>query len=218
MRNKVDIGYDDEQSQDDIAYCHDWYQHRADLSDALNAAKNDEQGHGCQCCANPCWRPAKGLLHGSTDGVGLYGVVRQSELQRDENGKQYSHPALFQAFLDVVGRSTDKRVLVLLLIQLGKGRLYECCGRTYECDEPHPEHGSRAANGDGCSYTCQIACAHTGGYTNGKGLERRNVAFLACGSVILYLVAYGVYSRLCKQAYHLAYHAELHKSRAPRKP
>ena len=60
---------------------------------------------------------------------------------------------------------------MLLLEQLRKRRFYESGGRTDKRNDPHPEYGSRTADGNGGGNTGKVACTHTGGYTNGESLE-----------------------------------------------
>ena len=88
------------------------------MGNTLNTAKHDKQAQNCQCNTHPYRIPAKGLLHGATNGIGLYGVVGKTKLTGYQYGKGDSHPALVQSFLYIVGRTANERVFMFLLEQL----------------------------------------------------------------------------------------------------
>ena len=172
MGDQSGIHHDDRDGQQQIADGHEGHQDRTHLSNTLNTTEDDKQRHRCQHAADPERRQSEGLLHGTTDGISLNGIVRQAKLTGNEHRKQDRHPPLMQTTLDIIGRTADERVLVLLLEQLRQRRLYERRSRAHEGYQPHPEHSPRATDGDGRSHTRQIACSHTGSHADGKGLER----------------------------------------------
>ena len=57
--------------QNHIADSHHRHQHRTYMGNTLNTAKHDKQAQNCQCNTHPYRIPAKGLLHGTTNGVSL---------------------------------------------------------------------------------------------------------------------------------------------------
>ena len=118
MRNEFDVHHNDDDGQHQIADSHNGHQDGTDMGYALDAAEDDEQGQERQYASHPYGRQAEGLLHGSTDGVGLDRVVGETELAGDEYGKRNGHPPLVQSALDIVGWSANERVFVLLFEQL----------------------------------------------------------------------------------------------------
>ena len=66
-----------------------------------------------------------------------------------------------QATLNIVRRTTDERVFMMLLEQLSECRLHEGRSGTYQRHDPHPEHGTWSAYGNGCSYAGQVPCSYS---------------------------------------------------------
>ena len=114
MGNLLNVHRNDDDGQHHVADGHDRHQHGTDVGYTLDAAKDDEQPQLRQASSYNQGRPSECLLHGATDGVGLNRVVRETELQRDEYCKRHGEPSLVQTTLDVVGRTTDERVAVVL--------------------------------------------------------------------------------------------------------
>ena len=120
MWNQVVVHDDNDKRQDEVAYRHEGNQKSTDVGDSLYAAEDN-----VQCCqgqedTHPYGRPSGGFLHGTANGVGLDGVVGQTELTSDKYGKQNGHPSQVQATQDVVCRSADERVFMFLLVRTGQ--------------------------------------------------------------------------------------------------
>ena len=69
------VRHNNKYSQHHIADSHHWHQHSTNLRNTLYASKHYEQSQGRQGYSHPQGRPAEGLLHGTTNGVGLDRVV-----------------------------------------------------------------------------------------------------------------------------------------------
>ena len=96
-------------------------------------------------------------------------------------------------------------MLLPLLEQLGERRFDEGRSGAQQRDDPHPEDGAGAADGDGGSHAGQVPGAYARSHADGEGLERG------------YMLLPVVLSRgIAQQPEHLADHAELHAPRAER--
>ena len=113
-----------------------------------------------------------------------------------------------QAAPDIICRAAYERVGMRLLEQLTERRFHKRRGSSDERYHPHPEHGTRTAHGNSCGYACQIAGAYACGHGNGKGLKAGDMFMLALPG----------HAAVGKQTHHLAQHAKLHKTSAPREP
>lgn len=89
----AEIHSDDDDGQEEIADGHHGHEDGADMGDALDAAEDDDEGQHDEDDAHDGGAPAEGALHGAADGVGLNGVVGQTEGQGDEHGEEHGHPA-----------------------------------------------------------------------------------------------------------------------------
>ncbi|MCY1450820.1 hypothetical protein D9M71_676560 [compost metagenome] len=82
--------------------------------------------------------------------------------------------------LDVVGRAaTVQAVAVGALVDLGQGALEEAAGHADQGGHPHPEHRTRATQGDGEAHTGDVAGADAAGKAQHQGLEGTQLAGLA---------------------------------------
>ena len=90
-------------------------------------------------------------------------------------------------------------------ILLGEGGFHKSCGGAKKCNDPHPEHRARPAEGYGRGYAHYIARADTARERHAEGLERRD----AVADAIFVLVGRGK-----KGAYHQSETPHLDKARA----
>ena len=89
-----------------------------------------------------------------------------------------------QCLLDVIGRTAAELAIARLHFpDLSERRLDECRCAVDERHDPHPEHGTRAADCDGGCHTSDVARAHAGSRRDHHGLERRHA--LATFDVLL---------------------------------
>ena len=205
LRYQVDVPDDDEQGDQQVADGHDRYDDAAYFGDAVDAAEDDDQRNDRQDKAYHQRVEAESDIEGAADGVALNGVVRQAESHGNQDGEKCRQPGLLESLEDIVGRSADKMMLFPSLEKLRERRFDEGRGGAQQCDDPHPEYGAGAADGDSSSYAGQVAGAYARCHTDGEGLER--------GNMLLPVVLSG---GIAQQPEHLADHAELYAPRAER--
>ena len=90
--------------------------------------------------------------------------------------------------VDIVGRAAPEAAVqgVFLLVHLGQHRLHVGRGGTDQGGDPHPEHGARAAHGNGGHHAHHVAHAHPGSGGNdqrldaGKGAAFAGTLMLGC--------------------------------------
>ena len=162
---------DDKQREHQVAEGHHGHDNAADLGDAVDTAENDHQRQKRQDNAHYRRVETEGHVEGAADGVALDGIVRQAESQGNQNGEEGGEPGLLEAFQDIIGRAADERMVAPLLEELCEGRFHEGRGRSEQGDEPHPEHGTRTADGDGGGHTGQVARTHACSDRHGESLE-----------------------------------------------
>ena len=102
--------------------------------------------------------------------------VKAAGVGGDEgHGEDHAQETTLQSGLDIVGgAAVAAAVLVPLLIDLGQGALHKGGGPANKGDEPHPEHGAIAADGDGVGHAHDIARAHPAGGGDHQRLEGGN--------------------------------------------
>ena len=76
-----------------------------------------------------------------------------------------------QPFLNVAERAATEAGMVREAVDLGKSGLHESRGSSEESNEPHPEDGTRAAEGYGRGDAHDVSCAHTAGQRHAEGAE-----------------------------------------------
>ena len=170
-RNMLNIGKNNEKSQQNIANCHHGHNHAADIGNAVNSAENNAKCHHRQPHAHPEGIDAEGIFPRGTNRVALYGIECKSESNGNKHGKEDSHPAFSQPLLHIVGRSADKRLFATGLVELCQRRFHKCARRAKQGNEPHPEHRTRTSDGNGGRYTGQIARTDTAGNRHRKRLK-----------------------------------------------
>ena len=189
----IQIHHHDHQGHQDIQHTHDRDQNAGNLDDPLAAAQytdghQDGQDHaahyghnavlfaaqgkgagtGVEVIAGKAANQVVGGQHIETTGIG------GDEGDGEDNAQ---HPAL-KSRLNVVGRTTIAAALrVLFLIDLGQRALYKGSRASHNGDQPHPEHGAIAADGDGIGHTYNISGTHAAGC----GYHQR----LKCGNRVL---------------------------------
>jgi hypothetical protein len=161
-RQLGDIEEDDDQRQADIAECHDWHDDVRDLGDPPDAAIDHEAGDHRQHQPGPEALDPEAVLHGAGHGVALKGVEAERECRDQADRIEHGEPGELapEPMDDVLRRSAAiGAVLVRALVELGQ-RAFEQTGRhADQRDRPHPDHGTRAAEGDRDRHARDIAAA-----------------------------------------------------------
>ena len=160
-RHKLNVHGKDDQRQKNIEHGHHRHEDAADLGDAVDTTKNAGSREYDKDESHQPRLYAEGSLHGSADGVALYGDVSHAKGDGDQHGIETCHPTFVQAKHHIVGRAADIAPLSFALIELGQRRLHEGSSRTEQGDDPHPEDGTRPAYSNSCSHTGKVACTHT---------------------------------------------------------
>ena len=181
----TDVQDHDDQGHDDVQHAHDGHQHAGDLDDALAAAHDADTHQNGQQSAADHGHQADGAAH-QGDGVGIEAVaghavdqveggqhIKAAGISGDEgHGEDHAQEAALQSGLDVVGgAAVAAAVGVPLFIDLGQGALHKGGGPAHQGDEPHPEHGAIAADGDGVGHAHDVARAHPAGSGDHQRLE-----------------------------------------------
>ena len=127
MRNELDVHGDDDKRKNHIPHRHQRDENAAHFCNALNAAEDDCQREYRKHYTHPERVYGKGFLHGTADGIALYGDISHAESHGDEYGKELRHPPAVHAVQDIISRAADERVGMTTLIKLGKRRFDESC-------------------------------------------------------------------------------------------
>ena len=163
----------------EIDDCHHWNHRGRKLSHSLDTAEDDEQREQREHDAHGGRIDTEGLLPCQTDGVALHGIIGKTEGDDHQHGKEDTHPSLAQSILHIIGRSAIEGSLALALVKLGKRGFYEGRCGTQQSQHPHPEHGSRTTDADGCGHTRKITRTDSACQCHHECLEGRDVLHLA---------------------------------------
>ncbi|MDR6356376.1 hypothetical protein Q3H58_003047 [Pseudomonas psychrotolerans] len=124
-------------------------------------------------------------------------VGHQQQAREDQR-----HPALVEAMLDVVRRTTHiEAVAVGALVDLRQGALEEAAGHADQGGHPHPEHRAGATQGHGQAHAGDVAGTHAAGQAEHQRLE---------GAQAVTAVAQG----FLEHGEHVPEMADLHEPRA----
>ena len=116
-----------------------------------------------------------GGINGRDDGVDLSGVAGAKDRQHAKQGVQHRQelPALPQAVFNIVhGAAHQLPVFVPLPEMDGQRHLRKLGAHAQQRRAPHPEHGTRPADGDGTRHARDVAGAHRRRQCGADGLER----------------------------------------------
>ena len=172
-------------SQHDVEQRHEGHQLFAHAADALDAAQQHHgHQHGHDDARDEVQRAQEtaahhtvfqqGGVHGGHDGVDLGGIAGAEHGQHAEQRVQKCQelPALAQTVLDVIhGAAHPLAGLTALTEMHGQGHLGKLGAHAQQCGAPHPEHGTRAADGNGACHTGDVAGAHGAGQCGAHRLE-----------------------------------------------
>ena len=184
--NMVEIDEHDNDCGQDVDDGHERHHQGSEVSDPLHPAHdNDPHQHRRHGRAEPHVNPPR-IAHGVGHPVRLNTQEEipagQHHAHRKNNGvhqHEFSGPRVLEGFFNIVGRPTPvlAGVLVFLLIYLGESAFHEGCGGAKNGNDPHPEHGTRAAVGDGGGYPGNIADADPTSQGDHQCLKRRHPGF-----------------------------------------
>ena len=159
----------------------DGHHRHNDLRHARNPAhptKDDEAHHDRKADTRPETRRIKRGIDGTrrrkaleTDERKTKCHQQQQRIHKTQHGRGLAE-LLAEAVLDVIGRSTAKvAIMLLLLVELGK-RAFEIARRHADkADNPHPEDCARPAQCQCCSNAGNIPPANTPRHGQRKRLE-----------------------------------------------
>ena len=180
------IEHHDAYRQHHIEQCHERHQLLRDAANALDAAQQHHgHQHGHYHAHNEVEGGQKtfyrgvvrqhGGINGRDDGVDLSGVAGAKDRQHAKQGVQHRQelPALPQAVFNIVhGAAHQLPVFVPLPEMDGQRHLRKLGAHAQQRRAPHPEHGTRPADGDGTRHARDVAGAHRRRQCGADGLER----------------------------------------------
>ena len=183
--NLADIHNDKAQTQYDVQQGHEGHQTLGDLADALDTANEDHGDNHADHHADDqiagayggCGQQAvvqQGGVDGGGDGVDLGGVAGAEDGADAEEGVQVSqpHPLFAQTVLDVVHGAAYIVALGVPLPEVdSQGHFGELGAHAEQSGDPHPEHGTGTADGDGAGHTGDVAGTHGGRQSGADCLE-----------------------------------------------
>ena len=172
-------------SQHDVEQRHEGHQLFAHAADALDAAQQHHgHQHGHDDARDEVQRAQEtaahhtvfqqGGVHSGHDGVDLGGIAGAEHGQHAEQRVQKCQelPAFAQTVLDVIhGAAHPLAGLTALTEMHGQGHLGKLGAHAQQRGAPHPEHGTRAADGNGACHTGDVAGAHGAGQCGAHRLE-----------------------------------------------
>ncbi len=170
-RQGMNVEGDDDAGHDDVAERHKGHYGTGKVGDALDATEDDEAEQQCQTGRRHVRIDIKRSLQTGADGVGLHARQQYTAGEDGGDGKRPGIPLHAKPFLYVEGRPAAVFAVDLLLVDLTQGGLHEGGAGAEEGDHPHPEHGTRATEGNGGGNTCNIAGADATGEGHGQRLE-----------------------------------------------
>lgn len=193
----VNAKRDQADAQQDVQNRHHRHQLFGNPADALQAADKDQRhddadddaddqvGGGESICAEHVIVDQRGI-DGSGDGVDLRGVAgaEHGAYAKESVQIRQPHPVFAQTVFNVVHGAAHVVAVLVALTEVHRQRYFGKLGaHAQNGGDPHPEHSTGAADGDGTCHTGDVARAHRGGQCRADRLERRQRAF--CGFFFL---------------------------------
>ena len=163
---------------EEVAPGHDGHQHIQHLHGGV-FPENDDRRQSHQHHRGVNRRDAEGVFKGGGDGVAddladaaPAGEAGQGEQHGGDAAAGAAPPPGGEVVVDVVGGAAPVAAVegVRLFVELCQGGLDEGGGGANEGGQPHPEHRSGAAGGDGRHHADEVAHAHPGGGGDDEGL------------------------------------------------
>jgi len=167
----VDVEGDDDAGDDDVAERHEGHHGTGEVGDALDAAEDDEAEQQCQTGGGDVRIDIKRGLQAGADGVGLHPRQQHAAGEDGGDGERPGVPLHTKPLLYVEGRAAAVFAVDLLLVDLTQGGLHEGGAGAEEGHHPHPEHGTRSAEGDGGGDAGDVAGTDPAGQGHGQRLE-----------------------------------------------
>ena len=197
-------GYQD-QSHCNIEHGHKRNQFRRNVSDSLNAAQQNQQNQSCNQNADSQVHISHIIfiehieveqcgINGCHDGIDLRRISRPEYRQYAQDGIEHRQelPFFAQAVLDVIHRSADPISLIVSLSEVHRqGYLCKFRAHSQKCGTPHPENGTRTAQGNRTGYAGDVTGSHGARQRGTYRLERRQRALFR-----LFLIEYRAKSML----------------------
>ncbi len=185
-RDLGDVHTDQSQSQQNVQQRHHGYQLLADPADALDATQQNGGYHQADDNANDEIYDFQMLsgeqteihqsrIDGGGDGIDLGGVAGAEHGAQAEGGIEIGkrHPFFAKAVFDVVHGAAHIVSGGIALPEVDRqGHFGELGAHAQQSRNPHPEHGARAADGNGAGHTGNVAGAYSGGQGGANRLER----------------------------------------------
>ena len=206
----------DSEGEDEVDDRHRRHDGRREARHAMYSAKDDEERHEREHEAHDRGLDVESFLPSGANGVALHGTLRIGEREDHQDGEQHAHPRFLEPVLHVIRGASVERAVAFPLVELREGGLDKCNSGAEQGEDPHPEHGPRAADAYGRRHSGKIARADAAGQGDEEGLQRGYVLLLAdVGQALAKLVGANVFGTdfvgVDKQAEHLVDETELHE-------
>ena len=180
--NHIQVHYNNHQGQQYVQDAHEGNQFFGDADDPFAAADDAVANQYGQDTADD---PGGGyLVIEAVDGEGGLQVVGSQQVKAAGVGSNqgYSESAAqasaVQGGFNIIGRAAVAvAVFVPAFVDLRQGAFNEGSGTADDGNQPHPEHGTKAAQAQGSGNPDDVAGAHPGCGGNHQCLERRNGPF-----------------------------------------
>ena len=185
-RNPVDPQDDQADAQKDVQQGHDGHQSLRNLANALDTANEDQRHDDADehaddqvtaCGAVHAQQAVvdQGGIDGSGDGIDLGGIAGAEDRADTEEGIQICqpHPLAAQTVLDVVHGAAHIVALLVPFPEIHRqGNFGELGAHAQQGGDPHPEHSTGAADGNGTCHAGNVAGANGCGQSGTHRLER----------------------------------------------
>ena len=190
-----DVHGDDHQCAQKIEDHHKGHQLFGDGGHPLQSAQNHSAHGHQQKDASGDGGNAEGSMNIGHNGIDLTHIADAEGSQQAEEGEQHGEhaadglTALFgtQTIPEIVHGAAVPLACLILPAEENAQNVFGVVGHhAKECDEPHPEHSTRAAYGNGTCHAHDITGAHSGGQCRAEGLKLRDGAvFGMTGNVLI---------------------------------
>ena len=183
LRNLREVHAHDHHGNHDINERHEWHDNGGEGRNTLDAANNDDGQNARQDDGCPGGVDAPGGIGRGGHRIGLDCRQEVAGSQDHGDGKhdaidhhEWRGLSVLVGLFDVIGgpAAVLTGVLILFLVNLRQRTFDERGGRAQKRHCPHPEHGARPTEGDGCGHAGDIAHAHAARERDHQGLEGRH--------------------------------------------
>ena len=108
-------------------------------------------------------------------------IARGKRANNAEKSKGYGKPHKFRAktIFNIIHWPADAVAIgIHLAVAHSENAFGKLRGGSQDRSDPHPENGTRAANGNRSGHACDIACANGRGERRHEGGKGRDIAFI----------------------------------------